>query len=307
MLSYYATFSEVTKNDNERRFLSNVKSVADVVSFVLGFALLPVFVGFMNIRIVVLLFFPLTFLIIIALFLLKEKKEDGNVVRQKESLIDSFAYTMKNTDYVIWMGVFAIMTIGIQLFLTGQNVYLSGIGLMTPGSIALINACAFAPVPFTIMLYNRFVKKRGLRFGFIWAMGTFALGMIICSFCNKNIVENANIRLIIAICGALVCSLGIGTFFSVNYLVPSHVAAREKQETGFSQPSMYFAVQGLVGGIATGIATGLIWVNLKNNATNLLMPLVFIFMLSTAILALFLPKKIALIGKENKITTPIVE
>ena len=60
MLTYYATFSEIIANDDDRVFLSNTKSICDVVYFSLSFALVPVFVSMgMNIRIVALLFLPL--------------------------------------------------------------------------------------------------------------------------------------------------------------------------------------------------------------------------------------------------------
>ena len=42
MLTYYATFSEIISNDRDRLFLSNTKSICDVVYFSMSFALVPV-------------------------------------------------------------------------------------------------------------------------------------------------------------------------------------------------------------------------------------------------------------------------
>ena len=73
MITYYATFSEIAKNEQEISLLSNAKSVCDVVYFSLGFALVPAFVSMgMNIRIVAILFLPLALTMLIPLFLIKE-------------------------------------------------------------------------------------------------------------------------------------------------------------------------------------------------------------------------------------------
>ena len=305
MLAYYACFSEITNNDRERQFLSNVKSVADVIYFVLGYALIPVLIGFMNIRLIALIFFPISLLIFITFFIIKKdkanKKTAAEIKTKPEGMFKSLAIVCKNKEFMLWMIVYAIMTFGIQMFLTGQDVYFSGVGEFAGGKVAMVNACAFGPVPLTIMLYNLFVKKKGFRFGYNYAMISFIIGMAICSFVNINIIHDEGTRLIVALIGAFVCSLGIGTFFSVGYVVPSHIAAKEKAEKGQSQPSMYFAVQGLVGAGVTAVSTGLVWINMrKTNITYLLMGIVGVTLLISVIATIILPKSISAIGKINK-------
>ena len=74
MLTFYATFSEVTETEGDVVFLSNVKSVCDVVYFILGYALVPAFVSMgVNIRYVALIFLPLSLFMLIPMFLLKEE------------------------------------------------------------------------------------------------------------------------------------------------------------------------------------------------------------------------------------------
>ncbi|MDR0491186.1 MAG: MFS transporter [Oscillospiraceae bacterium] len=300
MLAYYACYSEITGTEQERNFLANVKSVADVVYFVVGFALMPILVNFMNIRTIVLIFSPLSLLILGALFILKENpdKKTGGEKIERISLIQSLLYTCKNKEFMRWMIVMVPMVFGIQMFLTGQNVYLSGVGQFSGGQIAMINACAFGPVPATIVLYNFVVKKKGFRFGFIYAMLTFTLGMAVCVLPNADIIQGMQARLIAAMCGGLVCSMGIGTFFSVTYFIPSHIAAKEKAEKGRSHPSMYFAIQGLVSAVATAISTGVVWVNVKtHDYTFLLTAVVGVFLLLSCLATVILPKGISHIGK----------
>ena len=60
MLTYYATFREVCQNERDTVFLSNTKSICDVVYFSLGFALIPLFINLdINIRWIALIFLPL--------------------------------------------------------------------------------------------------------------------------------------------------------------------------------------------------------------------------------------------------------
>ena len=303
MLAYYASFSEITNNDKERQFLANVKSVADVIYFVLGYALIPILIGSMNIRWISLLFFPFSLLIFLTFFIVDKKSPatDVSVKAEAGGTFRSLKVVCKNRDFMLWMIVYAIMTFGVQLFLTGQDVFFSGVGNFTGGKIAIINACAFGPVPLTIMLYNVFVKKKGLRVGYNYALIAFTVGMVICTFVNDSLVPSEGTRLILAIVGALFCSLGIGTFFSISYVVPSQLSAKEKEETGHTQPSMYFAVQGLVGAGVTAISTGVIWINMRQyDLVYLLMILVGIVLMISVVTTVILPKSVALIGKNKK-------
>ena len=311
MLAYYASFAEITQDDGDRRHLANVKSVADVFYFVIVFAGMPALIGFMNIRLVALFFSPLALLILIPLFLLKkegqieakakeEAAKDPTKAEKVPGMVKSFLYVCKNKAYMRWMVVFALSVFGSQMFLTGQNVFLSGAGYEGM-SVMIINICAFGPVPFTMILYNYIIKRKGFRFGFLYAMLTHAAAMGICALAYLEFFQNSGLHLVIAIVGGLAASLGIGSFFSIVYLIPSHLAAKEREETGRSHPSMYFAVQGLISAIVTAISTGIVWVNMKTAGYTYLMTIVVaVALILCCISTIILPKSFSELGKESK-------
>ena len=288
MLTYYATFSEITEKESDTVFLSNVKSVCDVVYFSLGYALIPLFISLhLNIRIIALIFMPLSLLMLIPLFLLKEKStktekadstettenkqtkketEESSTDANKEQpplkLGKSIACAFKNKTFVYWMCTAAVMNVGLQLFLGGINELFSTVEV----NQTIVMATSFAPVPLTILLYNKMVKKFGLGWAFRYTLVMFSLGMIVMFVCSlvKGSLSEWELTAV-AVVGGLLASFAIGAFFSVSYTVPSHLAQVEFETKGLSVSSMYFAVEGLIEGIAAGIATGPILVLLKSN------------------------------------------
>ena len=300
MLTYYATFSEVIEKESDRVFISNVKSICDVVYFSLSFALVPVFVGLgMNIRIVALLFLPLCLTMLIPLFMLKENstKEgtEGLEKRERVSFIKSFAFSFKNPKYIYWLCILFVMNVGLQLFLSGINEFFSTTGI----NMTFVMASAFAPIPFTLQIYNALVKKFGLKIGYQYSVAIFALGMGLMYFCNGIIPEQY--MTIFAICCALIVSFGIGTFFSVTYIIPSQLASDANLAGEPCASSMYFAVQGLFEAISAALASNVLLVFLKQSGgVPYLTCIVAAFCAAAFVLAFFMPKSIATIGKKNK-------
>ena len=303
MVTYYATFAEILKDEHDRVFVSTVKSICDVVYFSLSFALVPVFVGMgVNIRMVALIFLPLAATMLIPLFLIKENStKPGAVakypqvmaVSKRVSFARSFSHSLKNKHFVFWLLIVSVMNVGLQLFLGGINEFFSSAGL----NMTLVMASSFAPVPFTLILYNKIVKRRGLRFAFQYILLVFSVGMSLMFFCR---MLDPSIMLPIAIGCGIIVSFAIGAFFSVTYTVPAHLAAVENQKGSICTSSMYFAVQGLFEGISAGIATGLILVYLKQQGLISIMTiLVAAFCMIAFVLAFFLPKSIAKLGKEG--------
>ncbi len=300
MLTYYATFAELVDNDRERLLLSNTKSICDVVYFSLSFALVPVFVGMgVNIRAVALIFLPLALTMLIPFFLIKENSTrpgDGFVPEKtvRVNVFQSFTYSFKNKSFIFWLFTLGVMNIGLQLFLSGINEFFSTMGL----NMTFIMAAAFAPIPFTLQLYNRFVKKRGLRFAYQYALLIYALGMLMmfaCQFLPRPLM------LPYAMLCSIIVSFGIGAFFSVTYIIPSQLAADENLRSGICASSMYFAVQGIFEAVSAGFASGILLVFLKQNGlVKYTTGIVAFFVLCAFALAFFLPKSIAEIGKERK-------
>lgn len=308
MGTYYATFSEVTDNERDRVRLSNYKSGFDIVYFLLGYGLIPLMIspGHLNIRIIGYIFLPLALTMLIPIFMIKEgstlKKDLGKEGSGEKgvSLGKAMKYCFTNSSFMIWMGIYAVLQFGLQMFMTGENVYFSNGAMGFEGwKMTLVMAAVFVPIPFTLILYNKIVRKKGIQRGFIFSLIAFGLSMAIMGICNRNIISDDTVRLVVAMLGGLVASFGIGCFFSISYTIPSHLAALQKRETGESNPAMYFAVQGLFSGVATAISTGLVWVNIKEDYAWLLPVIVFVATAIALGLSFFLPKKINSVGMDG--------
>ncbi len=311
MVTFYATFAEVVDNESDRVFLSSVKSVCDVVYFCIGFALIPLFVNLgTNIRIVALLFLPLACSMFIPLFLLKEEPtndpENQTEKVKPVNLFKSIAHCVKNKDFLIWMLVHGIVfNLGMTLFLSGINEFFSTVGMpMTP-----IMACSFGPVPFTIILYNKVVKKKGVGFAYRYILVTFAVAMLLMASANY-LPESA--RVFVGIAAALIASFSIGAFFSVGYTVPAHIAAESNEKTGIMTSSMIFAVQGLFEGVSAGVASGIVLTFIKSHdgavtetgnwfetvrLAGFIPVFVAFFCLLACLLSWLVPKNITMLGK----------
>ncbi len=298
MLTYYATFSEICETERDTVFVSNIKSVCDVVYYILGFALIPVFVRIgINIRIVALMFLPLSLTMLIPFFLLKEDAEDEKHIRSltlKEAMLTSF----KNKPFIYWMCTAFMMTIGLQLFLGGINELFSSTGL----DMTVVMASSFVPVPFTLILYNFIVKRKGLGFAYRYILAVYSIGMIVMYLCNINSDKLSQTQLtLVAILGGIFVSFAIGAFFSVTYTVPTHLARREFETTGKNVATMLFAIEGVFEGIASGIATGFILVALKAQNKISLLPIIVAICCMLAFLMSFgFPKTIALMGRDTE-------
>ena len=102
MVTYYATFTEIVDNEKDRRLLTNTKSIADIVYFIIGFAAVPMMLKGLNIRLVALIVLPSVLLILIPLFMIKEKStvngteiinEEGVQETKTVNLFKSIGYT----------------------------------------------------------------------------------------------------------------------------------------------------------------------------------------------------------------------
>ena len=300
MLTYYGTFAEIVETDRERVFLSSVKSVCDVVYFILGYALIPVFVGMsMNIRIVALIFLPLSLTMLIPLFMIKEHPtNDENAELEPGeargvSLGKSFAVSFKNKSFIYWLCVVFVMNFGLQLFLSGINEFFSSTGI----NMTIVMACSFAPVPATILIYNKIVSKYGMKTGFQYVMLVFSSAMVLMYFCLP--LTGAALSIVGAI-GGLITSFAVGAFFSISYTVPSQLAAEVNARTGICASSMYFAVEGLFEGVSAGLASGVVLVWLKeHDAASYITIIVAAACMAAFVMAFFLPKNIKEMGKRR--------
>lgn len=295
MLTYYGTFAEITENENDITLISNTKSVCDVVYFSLGFALVPALVNSgLNIRLVALLLLPCALTMLIPLFMLKENSEEQpeNKKEEKVTVLSSIMFTLKDKPYILWLCVLFVNNIGLQLFLSGINEYFSTLHV----NQALIMPTCFVPVPFTIMLYNKIIKKRGLGFALRYVLLVFSIGMSLMGLCN---FIPADFKLLFALLCSLIVSFSIGSFFSITYMVPSQMAAKRIEE-GKSASTMYYAIQGLFEAVSAAIGGSALLVLLKQTGGVPFLTLIVAFSCMVAfVLTFFMPKIITTLGKKE--------
>lgn len=302
MVTYYATFTEIIDNAQDRTFLSNVKSVCDIVYFIIGYVAVSALLKGINIRIVALILLPLVLTMLIPLFMIKEKSTLGDEKLDFETvnLGKSLLYTLKNKDFIIWMLVYSFMTFGVQLFLGGINEYFS----FTKMSMILVMVAAFAPVPFTLMIYNKLIRKKGFRFAFQYVLLVFSASML--TLFGISFIPAGTLKTVLSIVGGLIASLGIGALFAVAYSIPSQLAADDEKRTGISHSAMYFAVQGLFSGVATGLGAGVVLTALKGSESSGSDAIIYLTAISALgcliayALTFILPASIKNLGKTEK-------
>ena len=277
----FGTYAEITANDDDRLFLTNIKAAFDTIQYSIAYALIPVFIGFgINIRQIGLYMAPLALTMVIAIVLIKENSSMPGAVakygdnagsameEEKISMMEGLQMTLGNKAFRAWLVIHGCFNLGLQMFLSGQNVLISGPMGLNGFQIAIINTTAFAPVPIMLILYRKVMARKGYRFAFQSALASFGLGMLFMCLAYVKWFPDATIRMILGATGGVISSYGIGAFFSAPTAMPTQISAEEKKRTGRSHPSMYFAVQGIVNSIVGAVGPGLIWVNLRNISVN---------------------------------------
>ena len=317
----FGTYAEITATDDDRLLLTNVKAAFDTIQYSIAYALIPVFIGFgINIRQIGLYFAPLSLTMLIAIFLIKENSSmPGAVAKYGESagqtleekpigMVEGLKMTLGNKAFQAWLLVHGCFNLGLQMFLSGQNVLISGPMGLSGFQIAIINTTAFAPVPLMLIFYRKVMAKKGYRFAFQTALGSFALGMVCMCLAYVQWFPNVMVRLALGATGGVICSYGMGAFFSAPTAMPTQIAADEKKRTGKSHPSMYFAVQGIVNSLVGAIGPGLIWVNLRNVSVNgndlfgthAMTYIVIAFCIAAILACNLLPKEYDQLGRKEK-------
>ena len=297
MVTYYATFTEIVETERERSFISNVKSVCDIVYFILGYVGVRAMLNGMNIRTAALIVLPLSLTMMIPMFMIHEPSTLSGVGEKTETvgIFKSLRCTFRNKTFILWMIVYAFMTFGVQLFLSGINEYFSKAGM----SMIFVMIAAFLPVPLTLMLFNKIQRRWGFGVAFVYALVTFSVGML--AMFGVSFLPAGTAKTVISILCGLICSLAVGALFAVAYSIPSELAAQEEKKTGVANSAMYFAVQGLFSGVATGIGASVVLTALKDTDTVIYLTAVSALgPLAAAVLMPKLPKSLKLLGKEKK-------
>ena len=274
LITFYGALSDVCEDQTQRARVSAYKSVFDTISYALVYAAIPAIFKAVGLPIwqVALYGTPLMITILFPIFM--QRKVEGEVVATGSEdktvpIGTSIKLTLESKPFMKWTLVNCVAFFGLQMFLVAQNTLISGVMNLGAGWAAVLNTCAFAPVPLMLYLFNRLRKKYGVRPVFQSALLSF--GLCIFSFCIGSQWfwgDQLMPKLIIGAIGGVIGSWGIGAFFMMPYLIPTSIASVEEEVTGKNHSAMYFAIQALATSIVGAVASSLVYNYLKLWAEN---------------------------------------
>ena len=271
MITFYGSLSTVCADEGQRLRVSGYKSFFDTITYCAVYALVPVVLGGLKLRIddFVFLSLPLMFTIAIPLFMIKEGEKYGypermGVQEKKITIGESLKLTFGNKIFMRWTVVNCCSFFGLQMFLVGMNAMIMG-GMGFNGlEMALINTCAFAPVPVMLWFFNKMKAKAGVRFTFQTCLLAFAVAILSFFFASLFVTGgNKPVQYIISCLGSVTGSWAIGAFFLMPLLVPAQISGVEERVTGKNHSAMYFAAQAVCTSIVGAVASSLVYENIK--------------------------------------------
>lgn len=273
LIAFYGSLSTVCENEPQRLRVSGYKSFFDTISYCLVYALVPVVLKSMSLHIHTLVYActPLMLTMLIPLFLIKEGKKYGYPENQglspeKVTMGESLRLTFQNKIFCRWLAVNCCTFFGMQMFLSAMNgMIIGGMG-MNGLHMALLNTCAFAPVPVMLYLFNKVKARYGIRATYQSCLLAFAVSIMTFFFASRFVLgeENLPLKLAIGMAGGFCASWSIGVFFMMPYLTPSQISSVEERLTGKNHSAMYFAGNAVSTSIVGAVSGSLIYEYVKN-------------------------------------------
>ena len=279
LISFYGSLSQVCATDNQRLRVSSFKSFFDTITYCLVYALVPLLLDVLKIHIdkFALMSLPLMATMLIPLFMIKEGdkfeekaiKEGYDITplkdEEKVGIIESIKLTFTNKPFLRWCAVNCCSFFGLQMFLVAMNAMIIGGMGMNGIEMAILNTCAFAPVPLMLYLFNKLKARKGLRFAYQTCLLSFAFCILTFVINNTFIMgeNNKTLQIIIGCIGGVVGSWAIGSFFMMPYLIPAQISSVEEKLTGKNHSAMYFAAQAFTTSIVSAIASSFVYENIK--------------------------------------------
>ena len=280
LIAFYGSLSTVCATDNQRLRVSSFKSFFDTISYCLVYALVPLLLQAFNVHIdkFVLILLPLMATMLIPLFMIKEGEKFENKARSEGYDItplkeepsvgigESIKLTMKNKIFWKWNIVNCCSFFGLQMFLTAMNaMILGGMGLSS-AQMAILNTCAFAPVPIMLYLFNKLKAKKGIRFSYQTCLLSFAICILTFDIASVFVMgtNHVTLQIIIGAIGGVIGSWAIGSFFMMPYMIPAQISSVEEKLTGKNHSAMYFAAQAFATSVVGAVASSLVYENIKN-------------------------------------------
>lgn len=279
LIAYYGSLSTVCSTDNQRLRVSSFKSFFDTISYCLVYALVPLVLEGLNMHIdkFAMLLVPLMITMLIPVFMIKEgerfeKKalEEGYDItplaeEEKVGIVESIKLTFTNKPFIKWCIVNCCSFFGLQMFLVAMNAMILGGMGMNGTQMAILNTCAFAPVPLMLYMFNKLKQRKGIRFAYQTCLLSFAFCILTFDIASVYVMGNDNLTLqiIIGCLGGVIGSWAIGSFFMMPYMIPAQISSVEEKLTGKNHSAMYFAAQAFTTSIVSAIASSLVYENIK--------------------------------------------
>ena len=279
LIAYYGSLSTVCSTDNQRLRVSSFKSFFDTISYCLVYALVPLVLEGLNMHIdkFAMLLVPLMITMLIPVFMIKEgerfeKKalEEGYDItplaeEEKVGIVESIKLTFTNKPFIKWCIVNCCSFFGLQMFLVAMNAMILGGMGMNGTQMAILNTCAFAPVPLMLYMFNKLKQRKGIRFAYQTCLLSFAFCILTFDIASVYVMGNDNLtmQMIIGCLGGVIGSWAIGSFFMMPYMIPAQISSVEEKLTGKNHSAMYFAAQAFTTSIVSAIASSLVYENIK--------------------------------------------
>ena len=272
LIAFYGSLSTVCDSEAQRLRVSGYKSFFDTISYCIVYALVPLLLDAMKVHIdkFVLMSLPLMLTMIIPLFLIKEGEkygypENDGLKSEKISIWESLKLTFTNRLFLSWTFVNCCTYFGLQMFLVAMNAMIVGGMGMNGLQMAILNTCAFAPVPVMLYLFNKLKARKGVRFTYQTCLLSFAIAILGFFFGSLFIMgpDKKGLQMLIGCIGGVCGSWAIGSFFMMPYLVPAQISSVEEKLTGRNHSAMYFAANAVTTSIVGAISGSLVYENIK--------------------------------------------
>lgn len=273
LIAFYGSLSSVCADEPQRLRVSGYKSFFDTISYCMVYALVPVLLKGLDMHIHTLVFActPIMLTMLIPLFLIKEGEKYGYPENQglspeKVTLRESLRLTFQNKIFRRWLLVNCCTFFGMQMFLSSMNgLIIGGMG-MNSLQMALLNTCAFAPVPVMLYLFNKSKARFGVRATYRSCLLTFAVAIMTFFLASRFVLGEGNhtLKIAIGIVGGLCASWSIGAFFMMPYLAPAQISWVEERLTGKNHSAMYFAGNAVATSVVGAISGSLVYEYVKN-------------------------------------------
>lgn len=279
LIAFYGSLSTVCATEKQRLRVSSYKSFFDTITYCIVYALIPVIADASGLKIhqLAYIMLPMMATMLIPLFIIKEgdKFEKKAIAEgyditplaeeERVGILESMKLTFINKPFWRWCVVNCCSFFGLQMFLAAMEALIIGGMGLSGTQMAILNTCAFAPVPLMLYLFNKLKDKKGIRFAYQTCLLSF--GVCILSFVigSKFVLGEGQeiLKVIIGCIGGVIGSWAIGSFFMMPYLIPAQISSVEEKLTNKNHSAMYFAGQALTTSIVGAIAGGLVYENIK--------------------------------------------